>query len=89
MKINFGQILSAVALGAQVAEQLQSGKSGKEKQDTAIRIAEMSLPVLGSVLTTSEMNNQNVQSAIRQYIDATVKLRNVIKSETGKDVSFI
>lgn len=71
------KLIPVIVTAVKLVEGMLS-KKGKEKQDAAVLLVGEIIPLIEGSIEKELLNEQTVQSALRDTIDAIVKLMNVI-----------
>ena len=80
--MNFNQAMQLIPLvltAVQTVERMVSGIRGPEKQEMAVDVLTGLVPLAGQPVQPSVMADPEVQTAIRNLIDAQVALANVVQ----------
>lgn len=86
--VEIGFKLAPLIVGAvHAVEKLVKGAKGKEKQDAAVDLAGTMLQAIEGVASKDLLDDQKVQNAVRDAIDALVKVQNVIADVKGVKVT--
>jgi hypothetical protein len=77
------KLLPVITLAVGLVERLAGGKKGKDKQDEAVNVTTQLGAILGG-LDLELLLDPEVQKAIRDVIDAVVKIQNAARDARAR-----
>lgn len=78
------KMMPLISLAVGTVERMAGAKKGKEKQDEAVNIVTEFAPLLGGALSLNLLLDPEFQKALRDLIDAVVRLHNVAQEAREK-----
>jgi hypothetical protein len=77
------RILPVISMAVGMVERMATAKKGKDKQDEAVTIVTQFAPLIGGGLDLL-LPEDDVQKALRDLIDAVVRLQNAARDARAK-----
>lgn len=80
MKVDIGQLISVIGIGMRIAERIKGAKGGKEKEAAVIESVQSETPNIEAVIGLDFVNNDSLNTLLKDYIAARVSLTNGIEA---------